>query len=635
MNQAKEIFKECVRLWKKARDDFANEGAYCVLFKSIDYLRFQASKIPLIGPWLFVVTEGIGRSYNSWIARYDTISAEEREAMFAEMTSWQAAPVISVLMPVYNPRPEHLAAAIASVCDQIYPHWELCIADDACTDAAVLTVLEGALQKDSRIRVKRRTTNGHICAASNTALDMARGTFVALMDHDDILPAHALFHVAREIVACPEAAIIYSDEDQLGPDGKRYSPHFKPDWNEELLLAQNYINHLGVYRTALVRESGGFREGFEGSQDHDLVLRCALRSREEHIRHIPRILYHWRQFGGSRSFSDTYLARCEAARVRAVSDYLAAKGIKAKVERGFSGFTRVRYSLPHPRPLVSLIVPTRDQAGLTRQCLNGLLQRTDYEPLEILLVDNGSTEKDSLALCEEVAQDARVRVLRYPHKFNYSAINNFAVRRAAGEIIGLINNDIDVIEPHWLQEMVAHAVRSHVGAVGAKLLYPDGTIQHAGTICGLGGPAAHAFRRLPADSSRQFGRAQLAQWISAVTAACLVVERRKYEAVGGLNETGLPVAFNDVDLCLKLLHAGLKNVYTPYASLYHLESVSRGADATPEKQARFQGEVEFMLRTWGQFLSRDPFYNPNLTCCGSSHNLLARHETPHMPPWEP
>lgn len=547
--------------------------------------------------------------------RHAEVTAEEKIRMAEEIAGWPRRPLISVVMPVYDTEKSDLQAAIASVKAQIYPDWELCIADDASTNPYILEILQTAEQSDPRIRVVYRPENGHISEASNSALEMARGDFVALMDHDDLLSEHALFHVAKEIVEYPDVDLIYSDEDKIRADGSLAGPHFKPDWNEELFLTQNYINHLGVYRTSILRAIGGFRKGFEGSQDHDLALRFIARSDSSRIRHIPKILYHWRAYHGSGSFSDRALARAIDARQRAVREYLAVREPTTTVSviRGPYGCNRVIRELPSPIPLVSLVIPTRDRVELLQKCIGSIFDKTAYPRLEVLIVDNDSTDDETLSYFNEVTQAYPVRVLKYHGPFNYSAINNFAVAHAEGSVVGLVNNDVEVIAIEWLREMVAYAVLPHIGAVGARLLYSNGLVQHAGVVLGVGGIANHAHHGYPGTDSGYQARLQLPQYVSAVTGACLIVEKDKYLAVGGLDEVNLKVAYNDVDFCLKLEEKGFQTVFTPYATLFHHESASRGSDTSPQKIARLEQESEFMREKWGKVLERDKYYNENFS----------------------
>lgn len=566
---------------------------------------------------------GLSEEYSRWLESYDFIRDADRTAIQKRIAVLPRRPLISVLLPVFDPPPGCLEAAIASVEGQLYPHWELCVADDASTNPRVAAILAEAAGRDDRIRVVRRPVNGHIAAASQSALDLARGEYVALLDQDDLLAEHALYMLAEAISDDPEVDVLYSDEDKLDGQGRRVDPHFKPDFNKDLLHGCNYVSHLGCFRTALVRRAGGFRPGFDGAQDYDLVLRCLERSSPDRVRHVPHVLYHWRIHAGSTALGDGEKDYAVRASRRALREHLERVGVQADVlpAPGAPGYHRVRRRLPNPPPLVSLVIPTRDRVELLRGCVDGLLTRTDYPALELLIVDNDSGDPAALAYLDELRTDARVRVFSRPGPFNYAALNNFAVRRARGEVIGLLNNDLQVIEPGWLAEMVAQALRPEVGAVGAKLLYADGRVQHGGVILGVGGVAGHAHKLFMRDAPGYFGRLCLVQDLSAVTAACLVMRKALYEAVGGLDETNLAVAFNDVDLCLKLRRMGLLVVWTPQAELFHLESASRGQEDSPEKQARFLAEIAYMLETWQPELARDPAYNPNLTLAREDFSL--------------
>jgi GT2 family glycosyltransferase len=554
-------------------------------------------------------------SYARWIALHDRLTDDDRALIRAHIVRLANQPLISVVMPVYDAAEPILREAINSVRRQLYRNWELCICDDASPSPHVPRVLAKLAAADSRIKWVRREANGHISAASNTALTLTEGEFVALMDHDDVLAEQALYEMAVELDAHPDADLVYSDEDGLSADGVRRSPYFKTDWNPELMLGQNMINHLALYRRSLVESVGGFRVGFEGSQDYDLALRVIARTTRDKIRHVPAVLYHWREGGATASYSTTQLGQCLAAALNARSEHLTARGEAAEIEPSplAPEWARVRRPIPTPAPLVSLIVPTRDRHDLLGPCMDGLLRRTTYPALEVILIDHENVEPESLALIDRFRGDPRVQVLRYEGPFNYSDMNNRAAAQARGELIGLVNNDVDVITPDWLSEMVSLAVKPEYGAIGAKLLYPDGRVQHAGTLLGVGGLAHHVGVRASRDEAGYFGRLALTTNVSAVTAACLVVRKEVFDEVGGLNAIDLPVNFNDVDFCLKVAARGYLNVFTPFAQLYHHESPSRGEDETPEKSARAQGEREYMQRAWGEALLRDPFYNPNLT----------------------
>ena len=566
-------------------------------------------------------------TYQEWLKQNDTVSREERAFMRGLIETWREPPLISVAMPVHDPRPAELKAAIRSVQRQLYPRWELCIADDASRDPCIRRILDAAARRDPRIRLVRRTQNGNISAASNDALELVGGPFTALMDHDDVLPPHALFYVARELVAHPEADLVYTDEDKVDQRGTRYDPHMKSDWNEELFYAQNYINHLSVYRTELLRRIGGFRIGYEGSQDHDLILRLLDHTCGERIRHVPRVLYHWRNYKKSRAFSGKQLAKAVAARQNSLRDFLARRGIAGEVGEGPFGFNRLTRVIPTPAPEVTVIVPTRDAAALLAVCARGILDGTDYPALRLVILDNESRERGTAELFAELRLDSRVTIMACPGPFNFSAMNNAAVRAAESELVAFVNNDIEVVEPGWLSELVRLVLDDDVAAAGAKLLYPDDHIQHGGIILGVGGVggvggvAGHSQLHAEAKDPGYFGRLIVPQFMSAVTGACMLVRRSAFLEVGGFDEAGLPIAFNDVDLCLKLRARGYKIAWTPYAKLYHHESASRGLDTEPEKRERFAGEVNTMLERWGGLLRRDPYYNPNLSLV-SGHFLL-------------
>ncbi len=550
--------------------------------------------------------------YEEWLRVYDTLSAATLQSQRERFANVADPTIISIVMPVFNTPERWLRRAIDSVRAQTYPHWELCIADDASSQPHLRAVLDEAAAADPRIKVVHRATNGHISAASNSALALATGAFVALLDHDDELAPHALHEVALALERCPDADLIYSDEDKIDEDGRRFEPYFKPEWNPDLFLGQNYLSHLSVYRTARVHEVGGFREGFEGSQDWDLALRVTDAVPATHIVHIPRVLYHWRAIAGSTALQLSEKAYPVEAARRALCDHFQREGVAVTLEPVPGDHWRAVHPLPSPAPVVSILIPTRDGLDHLRRCVDSILKNTDYPAYEIVIVDNQSDDPATLDWLRSVTCD-RVRVLPYPHPFNYSAINNLAVRHARGSVVALLNNDLEVITPGWLTEMVSQACRERVGCVGAMLYYPNDVIQHAGVVLGIGGVAGHAFRDFPRGTEGVFNRARLVQNYSAVTAACLVVRKAVYEQVGGLDEVDLAVAFNDIDFCLKVRAAGYRNVWTPFAEFYHHESASRGADDTPEKKTRFEREIEIMLRRWGPDLTNDPAYNPNLT----------------------
>jgi glycosyltransferase involved in cell wall biosynthesis len=553
-------------------------------------------------------------NYAEWIRLYDTITDNDRALIKQHIAALPRQPKISVVMPVYETPAEYLRAAIESVRQQLYPFWELCIADDASPSPHVRNILDEYRALDSRIKVTYRAQNGHISACSNSALELATGEFVALLDHDDILPEHALFLVAAMVVEHPELDLLYSDEDKIDANGRRFEPYFKSDWNPDLMLSQNMFSHLGVYRRSLIEEIGGFRIGYEGSQDYDLILRASGRTTPARICHIPHILYHWRAVPGSTALNTEQKSYAPESARRAIRDYLAKRHINAEVIPSANpDYHRVRYKLPRARPLVSLIIPTGGKTHLLSTCLKGMLEETDYDPLEIIILHNNDTRREVFPYLDEVSRDPRVSVVACRSGFNFSRIVNLGVSRAKGDIIGLINDDIEVIEPGWLEEMVSHALRPGVGAVGALLYFPDDRIQHAGVIVGFGGVAGHAHLVRRRGDHGYFGRGILLQNLSCVTAACLVMPKAVYVEVGGFDEKNLAVAFNDVDFCLRIRERGYLIVWTPYAQLYHHESGTRPRDLDPDQRTRFAKEESYMKAYWEDTLKDDPYYNPNLS----------------------
>jgi len=529
-------------------------------------------------------------------------------------------PLISIVMPTYNTKIGWLCEAIDSVRGQLYENWELCIADDASTDDELREFLEAVSKDDERIKVTFRRKNGHISKASNSALNICTGQWVALLDHDDTLAEHALYCVAEVINSNPDVQLIYSDEDKIRENGERWEPYFKCAWNRDLFYSQNMISHLGVYRKKIMDEIGGFRAGFEGSQDYDLALRFIEKVDQKAIYHIPRVLYHWRMHAESTARGVDAKPYALIAGEKALQEHLDRSGISAKVERLLYGY-RVHYNLPANPPLVSLIIPTRNGMHLLSTCIESILEKTTYKRYEIIIVDNGSDDPKIIKYFERLRQMGNIRIIRDDQPFNYSRINNLAVTEARGEIVGFINNDIEVISPEWLDELVSICLQPGVGAVGAKLLYPDNTLQHAGVVLGIGGVGNHAFKCQPEAYRGYFCRATLISSYSALTAACLVISKEIFLQIGGFDAENLAIAFSDVDFCLRVIKAGHRNVWTPYSVLYHHESATRGEDDTKEKQARFAAEIEYMNSRWGDLLRDDPAYSPNLTLTAEDFSL--------------
>ncbi len=559
--------------------------------------------------------------YRKWIDTHHPASSYSAQACLDKINGFANKPIISIIMPVYNTQPVWLKKAVESVQGQFYPHWQLCIADDKSTSADTLKYLR-SIEHESKIEVVNRNENGHISAASNSALEKATGDFVCFLDHDDELAPQALFKLARAINMNPNVLFFYSDEDKINAKGKRSEPHFKSSWNPELLRSYNYINHLAVYEREQLTGLGGLREGYEGAQDYDLILRYTETIREDQIVHIPEILYHWRKIATSTALEKAVKPYVGDAGKRALVEHLSRSGVDAEV-RAVSELTNtfhVHYT-PKQQPFVSIIIPTRDHCELLRRCISSIRAKTSYAQYEIVVVDNRSSEQDTLAYFQEVTEVDNIRVLPYDKEFNFSALNNYAVAETRGEVVCLLNNDTEILTDDWLEMMLAHLEQPLAGAVGVQLLYPDNTLQHAGVILGIGGGAGHSHKYKNADTWGYMARANVTQNLSAVTGACLMVSKNNYFKVGGLDEEKFSIAFNDVDFCLKLRETGLKIVYTPHVKLYHFESKSRGLDTAADKVGRFEREKSNLITKWGSVLQRDPYYNPNLSMSREDFSL--------------
>lgn len=547
-------------------------------------------------------------AYARWIWLNEPLAGEldaQRQFEFA------VRPTISVVVPVFNAPAEYLAAMLDSVLAQTYPHWQLCVADGGSTAPHVAPLLRDYAAHDARIDVQPLGENRGIAANTNAALARATGEFVAFLDHDDTLAPFALFEVVRALNERPDADVIYSDEDKIDPAGRcRFRPHFKPDWSPDMLRSHNYVCHLLVMRQSLLAELGGLRAGFDGAQDHDLVLRATERT--ERIVHVPKVLYHWRAHPASTAESRSAKLDAQPAGARAVAEHLERIGRAGDVSPTVvPGTYTIRYVL-REWPCVSIVIPNHDQVELLRQCVASI-DRSSYRNFELVIAENGSREPATHAYYAELRRRSNVRIVEWGEPFNYAAVNNFAVRQSSGEMVLFLNNDTEALHPDWIERMLEHAVRPEVGAVGAKLLYPDGTVQHAGVIVGMGGNAAHLHQNAPADHHGYFGRLTYVQNFSAVTAACLMCRRDAFDAVGGFDER-FALCYNDVDFCLKLREKGLLVVWTPEARLRHYESKTRGPDDTPAKAERFRRESTMFWERWSDLLRRgDPYYSPNLS----------------------
>lgn len=580
--------------------------------------------------------------YETW---FGLNKATEKELQEQRKNPPEHGPIISIVVPVYRTPEIYLREMIESVVNQTYGNWELCLADASPkgeqlrqdlkkikgrkTREALMKIPDGDTEltsvireyqlKDSRIRYEILKENKSIAENSNAAMEMATGDFVGLLDHDDTLEPNALYEVARKICEDDRVDVVYTDEDKINSKGtKHLTPNMKPDFNLDLLRSNNYICHLFVVRRILMEKVGGFRKEFDGAQDYDFILRCTEEA--EKIAHVHKVLYHWRTHEKSTSDNPESKIYAFHAGRRAVEAHLQRLGIQAEVEETCDlGYYRVKYPVIGS-PMVSILIPNKDQLQTLKKCLKSIWEKTEYTNYEILIIENNSTEKETFEFYKKIDGRHHVRVLYWDKEFNYSSINNFGAAQAKGEYLLLLNNDTEVITKGWMKELLSHCQRSEVGMVGAKLYFPDNTIQSAGTIIGMGGMADHAFVNMDRKKSGYMHRASIQVDMSGVTAACAMVKRSVYEEVHGLEEK-LTVAFNDVDLGLKIVTAGYLIVFDPYAELYHYESKSRGVN--DEKKERHAREVKYTQEKWADFLAAgDPCYNQNLTL--AKHNFSLR-----------
>ncbi|MCI9270881.1 MAG: glycosyltransferase family 2 protein [Dorea sp.] len=537
---------------------------------------------------------------------------EQREQAFDYM------PLISILVPVYHTPEEFLKQMIQSVRKQTYGNWELCVANADPADRRTAEILAVAASKDPRIKITDVPENEGIAQNTNAALKIAAGEYVGLLDHDDLLTPDALFEVVKAVNEQGRPEALYSDEDKVTTDlSEHFQPHMKPDFNKDLLRSNNYITHFFVASKNLADRVGGFDAAYNGAQDYDFILRCTEQA--EGIVHIPRILYHWRVHKASTADNPASKMYAFDAGKRAIEAHLKRCMEPGTVSHTKDlGFYKVKYPVKGS-PLVSIIIPNKDESETLAQCLESI-ERSSYQNYEIIIVENNSEKEETFAYYEKIQSD-RIRIVFWPDEFNYSAINNFGASEAKGDYLLLLNNDVQVITEDWLEGLLSNCQREDVGIVGAKLFYPDDTIQHAGIVIGIGGVAGAVFTGLPGVYSGYLHKASIQQNLSAVTAACMMVKRSVYEELGGLEEK-LKVAFNDVDFCLKARDKGYLVVYNPEVKLYHYESKSRGTEDSKEKIRRFQNEIEYMRSHWLKLLKEgDPMYNPNLTLTKWDYSL--------------
>ena len=563
--------------------------------------RFEPEEVPY-GPW------------------YDAYAPTREELEKQKKRKWKYAPKISVVVPAYETPEKFLCQMIDSLLEQTYENWELCIVDASPGNASMEYVLREYANRDSRIQWRKLEKNLGIAENTNAAFAMASGDFVGLLDHDDLLAPNALYEIAAALEKEPDIDVLYTDEDKVRGDSlEHFQPHLKPDFNLDLLRSNNYICHFFVAKRTLVKQVGGFLAAFDGAQDHDFIFRCVEQA--EHIHHIPEILYHWRTHQSSTADNpDSKRYAFEAGR-RAVEANLERCGLKGQVSHTKDyGFYRVTYPV-QGRPFVSIIIPNKDAKEDLEKCVNSILTKSTYENYEILIVENNSAGSEIFAYYKQLSQNPKIRLLRWKHPFNYSAINNYAASKAKGEYFLFLNNDTEVITPGWIEELLGFCQRKDTGIVGAKLYYGNNTIQHAGTVIGIGGIAGHMFVDMDRERSGYMHKASIIQDLSAVTAACMMVKRKVFEQVHGFEEE-LAVAFNDVDFCLRVRELGYLVVYNPYVELYHYESKSRGTEDSKEKVRRFQSEIEFMRCRWEVLLKKgDPYYNKNLSLSKWNYSL--------------
>ena len=557
--------------------------------------------------------------YGEW---YSLTRPAPEELERQRKETWDNGPVFSVVIPLYKTPERYLREMLDSIAAQTYPNWELCLADGSPQGQDVYRIVKKYMDKDSRIRYERLGKNGGISDNTNAAIAMASGDYIVLADHDDAMTEDALYECARAAVEHPDCQVIYSDEDKMDMDGGAlFDPHFKPDFNPDLLTSVNYICHQFVVKRELVDRVGGLRREFDGAQDYDFIFRCTEAARG--VWHIPKVLYHWRCHQESTASNPQSKLYAFEAGARAIMDHYRRVGIAAeKVEKG------VDYGIYHTvfkiqdTPKVSVIIPNKDHHEDLDLCMRAILTRGTYKNVEFVVVENNSTQKATFEYYESIQREfPQVRVVVWEREFNYSAINNFGVHHASGEYLLFLNNDTELIAENFIEEMLGFCQREDVGAVGARLLYQDDTIQHAGVVIGFGGIAGHTFIGLHKAENSYFHRAMCAQDYSAVTAACMMSKKSVFEKAGGFSED-LAVAFNDIDYCMKVRSLGKVVVYAPYAVLYHYESKSRGLEDTPEKVDRFNREVARFAKKWPDILREgDPYYNPNLTLRKSNFAL--------------
>lgn len=548
----------------------------------------------------------IAAQYPAWVRQHDSLTTADRMAIRTDIARMRAPPTLSLILPVGFAPADRLRDTVASLQAQLYPFWELCLAGSPQSAGALTALAAG----DPRLRVIDRDRHAEPALAANAALARAEGGHILVLAEGDRLPPQALYELAVEISEFPQTELLYTDEDRIDFTGTRSAPRFKTGWDPDLLLAHDYIGGSAVYSRDAIEAAGGFRAGFGAKFGYELALRATARMQPDRIRHLPAILLH-RPADTPQALRDEALGPDAHAALHAVRTFLGSAA-QATPNPVLPSMHRIAWPVPSPAPSVSVIMPTRDRADLLVPAAWGVLLRTDYPDFELLIVDNDSREELTQAAFRDLRTQPRVRILKHGGRFNFAAINNAAVREARGQVVVLLNNDVDVINADWLRELVSHAMRPDVGAVGAKLLYADGTLQHGGIVLGPGLNAAHTLRLADRFDAGYGGQLAAARTCSAVTAACMAMRRSVYLEVDGMDEANFAVAFNDLDLCLKLGEYGYRVVWTPHAELFHLESKSRGRVDTEEKAAQERREIDALWNLWRHAFEGDPFNNANL-----------------------
>ncbi len=589
--------------------------------KGLRYWRNQGSRA-LVDKMISKVKTASTREipYQKWIIRH-LPGNKELEKQRREKFDYQ--PKISIVVPLYKTPEKYLLQLVESVKAQTYPNWELCLSDGSGENSPLTSFLKSLEAGDERIKVAYNEQALQISENTNAGIEIATGAYIAFADHDDELTPHALFECVKALNKDRKIRLIYSDEDKMSMDGhKFFQPHFKPDYNPDLLCTVNYICHLFVVQREILDQVGTFRKEFDGAQDYDFIFRCVEAVDPSEIYHVTKILYHWRCHEDSTAENPESKTYAFEAGKRAIEEHYHRTGIRAEVYQGeFLGLYRTRFLRAYD-PLISIIIPNKDHIEDLKRCMDSIDQKSSYKNYEYIIVENNSTDEKTFQYYKNLEEEnPKAHVVYWDKEFNYSAINNYGATFAKGEYILLLNNDTEIINETCLEELLGYCMRSDVGAVGARMYYEDDTIQHAGVVIGFGGIAGHCFVLQPRGTTGYCHRIICAQDYSAVTAACMLVKKSAFDEVGGLTEE-LAVAFNDIDFCMKLREAGYLIVYNPYAELYHYESKSRGLEDTPEKVARFNKEMQIFERRWPDILRNgDPYYNPNLTLKSQDFSL--------------